>query len=161
MDVPHFINRLKLSISTVAGIGLLPKMPGTFGSAAVFIIIFFPLANPSLTFLILACASFLLGLWAVPVAEQHWGHDAGCIVIDEVLGMSFTLASPIIPHSWGWLLLAFILFRFFDIVKPYPINRLNAKHGAVFVMVDDILASFYALLVLHGAWLIYQLFDFR
>jgi phosphatidylglycerophosphatase A len=121
----------------------------------------FPATNTALSFCILSCIALFLGLWAVPLAEEHWGEDAGCIVIDEVLGMSCTLASPIIPHSWGWMCLAFCLFRLFDIMKPFPINRLNAKHGAIFVMADDILASFYALSVLHCIWFISQQFAFR
>jgi phosphatidylglycerophosphatase A len=109
----------------------------------------------------LAVIAFLLGLWVIPALEAAWGNDPPRVVIDEVLGMSLVLATPIVPHSWAWLGLAFVLFRIFDIFKPYPINRINARQGAFFVMLDDIIASFYALLTLHGVWLIYQLFENR
>jgi phosphatidylglycerophosphatase A len=148
---------LKTCLATVFGIGFLPKMPGTFGSAATLIPFFFLTTNTHILMLGVAIASFLLGLWAVPALEQRWGDDPPRVVIDEVLGMSLTLASPIVPHTIVWIMVAFLLFRLFDITKPFPINRLNAKHGAFYVMIDDVIASFYALFVLHLAWLTYQL----
>jgi phosphatidylglycerophosphatase A len=149
---------LKACLATVFGIGFLPKMPGTFGSAATLIPLYFLTANTHTIMLGVAIASFLLGLWAVPTLEKRWGNDPPRVVIDEVLGMSLTLASPIIPHTGGWIMVAFMLFRLFDITKPFPINYINAKQGAFFVLIDDVIAAFYALLVLHLAWLTYQLF---
>lgn len=149
---------LKTCIGTVFGVGFLPKMPGTFGSAITFLPTFFPLQNAPMFFLAVAGIAFVLGLWAIPALEERWGNDPSRIVIDEVMGMSLVLASPMIPHSPLWLFLAFILFRAFDIVKPFPINRANARRGALFVMLDDGIASFYAVLLLHGIWLMSQQF---
>jgi phosphatidylglycerophosphatase A len=149
---------LKTCLATVFGIGFLPKMPGTFGSVAALLPVLTISANTHSIMLGVAIASFLLGLWAVPALEERWGDDPPRVVIDEVVGMSLSLASPIIPHTAVWIALAFLLFRLFDITKPFPINCINAKHGALFVMMDDVIAALYALLVLHFTWLTYQLF---
>ena len=155
---PNPIIWLKTCLATVFGIGFLPKMPGTFGSAVTILPLFVLTANTHSIMLGVVVSSFLLGLWSVPLLEERWGDDPPRVVIDEVLGMSLSLASPIIPHTAVWILLAFVLFRFFDITKPFPVNRVNAKSGAFFVMIDDVLAALYALLVLHLAWLIHQLY---
>ncbi|TAE30128.1 MAG: phosphatidylglycerophosphatase A [Candidatus Kapaibacterium sp.] len=157
--------RFKGVIATLGGIGFLPKMPGTFGSAAVALLVMLCVAETawivrSVLFGI-ACVAFLLGLWAVPALEKYWGNDPACVVLDEVVGMSLTLISPLLPFSFGWTVLGFILFRVFDITKPFPISRINARTGAFFVMFDDVIASLYALVVLHGIWLISQLLGFQ
>jgi phosphatidylglycerophosphatase A len=156
-EPPNALIWIKTCLATVFGIGFLPKMPGTFGSAVTILPIFFLSANTHGIMLGVAICSFLLGLWSVPLLEERWGDDPPRVVIDEVLGMSLSLASPIIPHTAVWILLAFVLFRVFDITKPFPINRVNAKSGAFYVMIDDVIAALYALLVLHLAWLIHQL----
>ncbi len=157
--------RVKGIIATLGGIGFLPKMPGTFGSAAVILPVLLCLGETASivrgALLGIACVAFLLGLWAVPALEKHWGSDPACVVLDEVVGMSLTLISPLLPFSFGWTVLGFVLFRVFDIAKPFPISRINARTGAFFVMFDDVIASFYALCTLHGIWLIYQSFGFR
>jgi phosphatidylglycerophosphatase A len=154
----HTLGWLKTCLATVFGIGFLPKMPGTFGSAITLLPLLFLTTNTHTIMLGVAVASFVLGLWSVPFLEERWGNDPPRVVIDEVLGMSLSLASPVIPHSAVWIILAFLLFRLFDIAKPFPINRANAKRGALFVMVDDVIAALYALLTLHCTWLIHQLF---
>jgi phosphatidylglycerophosphatase A len=157
--------RLKGAVATLGGIGFLPKMPGTFGSAAVVLPILFCLGEMAwivrTVLLGLAFTAFLLGLWSVPVLEKYWGNDPACVVIDEVVGMSLTLISPLLPFSFGWTVLGFVLFRVFDITKPFPVSRINARTGAFFVMFDDVIASFYALFVLHLIWLICQSFGFQ
>ena len=89
----------------------------------------------------------LVGTWAAHVAEAAvGGKDPGAIVIDEVAGM--TLSVLTLPLTVPVLLAGFVLFRVFDIVKPYPAGRLQALTGGVGVMIDDLIAGLYALLVL-------------
>ena len=91
------------------------------------------------------------GIWAGTVAEEHFGRqDPGQVVIDEVAGMMLTvLLNPLTGPVW--VLLAFLLFRAADIVKPYPANRLERLHGGVGVMADDAMAAIYANLALQAA----------
>ena len=89
----------------------------------------------------------LIGTWAAHVAEPMLGKkDPGAIVIDEVAGM--TLSVLWVPLTIPVLLAGFVLFRVFDVVKPFPANRLQALHGGVGVMIDDLVAGLYALIVL-------------
>ena len=89
----------------------------------------------------------LVGTWAAHVAEPVLGKkDPGAIVIDEVAGM--TLSVLVLPLTWPVLLVGFVLFRIFDIVKPFPAGRLQALPGGVGVMIDDLIAGVYALAVL-------------
>lgn len=81
------------------------------------------------------------------MCEKDWGHDSGRIVWDEVVGMMITVAA--LPKEWLIYLVAFIVFRFFDILKPFPVNKSqNLPHGWG-VMVDDVLAGIYANIVLQ------------
>jgi phosphatidylglycerophosphatase A len=87
------------------------------------------------------------GTWAAHVVEAAVGDkDPGVIVIDEVAGM--TLSVLVLPLTPPVLLAGFVLFRIFDVVKPFPANRLQAVPGGVGVMIDDLVAGLYALVVL-------------
>jgi phosphatidylglycerophosphatase A len=87
------------------------------------------------------------GTWAAQVVEAAVGEkDPGVIVVDEVAGM--TLSVLVLPLTVPVLLAGFVLFRIFDVVKPFPANRLQALHGGVGVMIDDLIAGLYALVVL-------------
>lgn len=87
------------------------------------------------------------GTWAAHVVEAAVGDkDPGVIVIDEVAGM--TLSVLVLPLTPKVLLAGFVLFRVFDVVKPFPANRLQAVPGGVGVMIDDLVAGLYALVVL-------------
>ena len=153
-----------LNLSTCGPIGKIPFAPGTWGSAfACFVawcihtILPTNLFTPLLIFLILS--SFIIGLLSVGTAEASLSQsDPGCIIIDELCGQWITLlALPFFfetcysPFIWP---IAFILFRCFDICKPLGINRLQNLHGALGVMVDDVLAGFYGLALLLGFALI-------
>jgi phosphatidylglycerophosphatase A len=161
LHAPHTsLERVQTAIATGFGIGFLPKIPGTAASAAALCMMFLP--NTYINFALSASilTAFSLGLWAVPTVERLIGDDPPCVVIDEFLGMWIALLSPVVPRSLFWICTAFVLFRVFDIAKIYPANILNARRGAFFVMVDDVVAGFYALCTVHLLWLMYQLFEF-
>lgn len=89
----------------------------------------------------------IVGTWAAHVVERALGDkDPGVIVVDEVAGM--TLSVLALPLTLPVLLVAFVLFRIFDVVKPFPANRAQALSGGFGVMIDDLIAGLYTLLVL-------------
>jgi len=131
------------------GSGLARKAPGTFGTLAAFPL-YWTLA-PRLTdamFLLMLAGAFVLGVWVCGITGKALGvADYGGIVWDEIVAMLLVLFFT--PHGWEWSLLAFVLFRFFDIVKPQPIRYFDSNwHGGLGVMFDDLLAAGYALLCL-------------
>ena len=131
------------------GSGLARKAPGTFGTLAAFPI-YWVLA-PRLTdwqFLIVLVGAFAVGVWVCGITGKALGvADHGGIVWDEIV--AFLLVLLFTPPGWDWALLAFALFRFFDIVKPPPIRYFDSNwHGGLGVMFDDLLAAGYALLCL-------------
>lgn len=138
-------------LATFFGIGFMPKMPGTWGSLAAY---GFYLLLPAAWFmgynLLLSLPLFLLFcLFSVFVsgkAEATLGHDSGHIVIDEVCG--YFVSVMWLPHSWLIGLYGFILFRVFDIAKPFPINRSQRLPRGWGVVADDILAGIYASVLL-------------
>jgi phosphatidylglycerophosphatase A len=136
-------------VATWFGCGLLPKMPGTWGSLAAL-----PLAwliayiSGPAGLLIAAVAIFAIGCWAAGVVEDASGiKDAQFIVIDEVAGQFVALApAPLAPLPY---VVGFLLFRFFDIVKPFPIRWIERRFpGGFGVMADDIGAAIYAAIVM-------------
>jgi phosphatidylglycerophosphatase A len=159
-------------IATFFGAGLLPKAPGTWGSIAgigfAYLVMllanvgaFFFVGAPSIPYIatiatVLLALTFTLGIWASNWYEQHvQEHDPGAIVIDEVFGQALVclLAAPtafIEPQltPLGKVLmtaLLFLLFRFFDIFKPWPINWFDRSvPGGLGVMVDDLVAAIMA-----------------
>lgn len=140
---------LKRFIYTGFGLGLAPKAPGTFGTLLGLPLfwLFSGLSWP--LYLLLCLAVFLLGWWASNQAEIDLGrHDAPEVVIDEVAGYLVTMF--LAPASLGMMALGFVLFRFFDILKPWPVSWADDKvPGGMGVMADDILAGLYACLTLH------------
>jgi phosphatidylglycerophosphatase A len=131
------------------GSGLWPKGPGTAGTLAGWLLYPFvraPLTEPLFAGLLLAC--FLFGMLACERTGRALGvSDPGCIVWDEIVAIWLVLW--LTPDTLLWQAVAFGLFRFFDIVKPQPIRWVDAHaHGGFGVMIDDILAAGYTLLVL-------------
>ena len=94
--------------------------------------------------------TFVLGVYWCDRSSKALGvHDHGGIVWDEMVGYWLTMF--LAPVGWLWWVLGFVLFRIFDILKPWPINWLDRRvHGGLGIMVDDILAAVYAWLVLQG-----------
>jgi len=151
-DLHNKVKQLKLIkttsyiIATGFGCGYFPKMPGTFASLiAVLIYWFFPVE--SLSLLIIAVVLFVIGVPTATVVERTEGKDSGKIVIDEFSGQFLTFV--FIPFSGMNIILGFILFRIFDIWKPYPINKSQNLPNGWGVMIDDILAAVYANVVLR------------
>ena len=140
---------------TFGGSGLSPKAPGTMGSLAAALLAW-PLAFaecPTL-FLVLSVLLFLVSIPIVGSAVAQSGtHDPGWIVIDEVCGQWLAYACVpaglLMERPW-LLLLGFAFFRFFDILKPLGIKRLENLPGAWGIMADDMLGGLYAGLLLHG-----------
>lgn len=142
------ITRLGLLLATVGGVGYAPIAPGTFGSAAGLVVWWLLPASDTAQAAAIAVV-FIVGTWGSHVAERHFARaDPGQVVIDEVLGMLITLFMN--PVGWAGALAAFFLFRVFDVIKPYPANRLEQLHGGVGVMADDAMAAVYANLVLRA-----------
>lgn len=136
--------------ATVFGIGYLGKGVGTvaaFFAAAIWYFLFRdtnPALFPSLLILIAVIA---LGVWSGNKVEPIWGKDHSRVVIDEVAGLFTSVL--FVDATLQYLIAGFILFRFFDIAKPLFIRKLEALPGGWGVMADDLLAGFYANLVLH------------
>ena len=143
------LDRLALLIATVFGAGYSPIAPGTAGSAvAVLILWLVPFSRGGLVLFLVAVV--VIGTWAADVAERRLGgKDPGAIVIDEVAGMTLSvIAFPLTP---GVLLAGFVLFRIFDVVKPPPARESQRFRGGVGVMIDDVIAGLYALVILAGS----------
>ncbi len=143
-------------IASGLGTGLSPWAPGTIGSLVALLPWWFWLRHlePALYLAWLAFA-FGLGTWAAGwVIGKTRIEDPSVVVWDEFVGQ--WLALLLVPPGWTWLLAGFVLFRLFDIWKPWPVRWADRKlHGGFGAMFDDVLAGLYALLCLQGAhWLL-------
>jgi len=144
-------DRLLKQISTLWFIGYLPVAPGTWGSLAGCLLIFIIRPAPAVHAILLLLVS-AAGIWSSTVAERVMGaRDSSHIVIDEFAGI---LASTLmLPHTPAYLLAAFILFRFFDILKPFPVSYLERTLSrGQGVMADDLAAGIISNLLLQ-AWI--------
>ena len=129
--------------------GYLPKAPGTWGSL-VGLFIFFLLHTLSLPiYLAVVAGLFLVGTFTAGEAEKIMDHkDPGLVVIDEIVGMLITMiAVGATPLNMA---LGFILFRIFDIAKPFPVGFIDQRfHGGLGIMLDDVMAGIYSLVILQ------------
>jgi len=132
------------------GSGLAPKAPGTFGTLVALPLVWLLSLAGTGWFVAFLVAGTLLGIYVCGKAAADVGeHDHGAIVWDEIIG--FTLTMLLVPISLTSLLLGFALFRFFDIVKPWPIRWFDQRvHGGFGIMLDDLLAALPALAILHS-----------
>ncbi|MGH9862337.1 MAG: phosphatidylglycerophosphatase A family protein [Candidatus Acidiferrales bacterium] len=154
-------NRHAILIATGFGLGRVPKAPGTAGSlgaAVVFAPLFFGLENPlwQFVYFLALMGLALVALWSTEAALPHWtSADPQAVVIDEILGQWLTYGGLVLAvvlgrslgptHAgWKYLLAGFILFRVFDVLKPFPIRRSEQFPGAAGVLLDDVLAAVYA-----------------
>jgi len=132
------------------GSGLAPRAPGTAGTLlAVFLEL--PLRGQSLELrALVALALFLAGLWICGESARRLGvHDHPGIVWDEIAGYFLTMLAA--PAGWIWSVVGFLLFRLFDILKPWPIRDVDHRlHGGLGIMVDDSLAAVGAAVILYG-----------
>ncbi|MCC5851919.1 MAG: phosphatidylglycerophosphatase A [Alkalimonas sp.] len=131
------------------GSGLAPKAPGTFGTLAAVPLVALLLLLPVGWYLLIVLLAWGLGIYVCEVASRDAGvHDHGAIVWDEMVGLAVTML--LVPLTLLNLLLGFVLFRFFDIVKPWPIRWLDKQVGGGHgIMLDDIVAGLMACAVLH------------
>ncbi len=143
------MNQLALLVASFGYVGFFPIAPGTAGSLAalaLFAVVRW-VGVPAFELGTIAVV-FAAGIWAATGAERALGQkDPGPIVIDEVLGMLITLA--VVPVSMTGVVLGFLLFRLFDVVKPFPADRMERLPGGTGVMMDDAVAGLYAHLVLR------------
>ena len=140
------------------GSGLSPFAPGTFGSllAVLSWALFVELAQPVLAVrLIVLAIAIILCTWSAHWASRRLQRkDPGCIVSDELAGQ--WLALLCVPDAWPWWLAAFVLFRVFDIGKPWPMRRLERLPGGVGIVADDLAAGVYAAIILLVAQVVLQ-----
>ena len=132
------------------GSGLAPKAPGTFGTLAAIPLVCLLAYSTSLSgYLLVTFVASIVGIWLCgKTAKDMMVHDDSSIVWDEIAGLLITMIA--VPLSWQSLLLGFALFRLFDILKPWPISYLDARvHGGFGIMIDDVLAGFFALILMH------------
>jgi phosphatidylglycerophosphatase A len=147
------IDRFAYAIATGLGAGFLPKAPGTFGALEGVVLALaiksFHLEQIPLIILLalMNIALFFGGVWAATVTCRITRLlDPGIVVIDEVSGQLISLTPYLLApeSSLSMLIVGFVLFRVFDILKPYPIRNLESLQGGLGVMADDALAGVYA-----------------
>lgn len=153
MNKPNLSNPWHL-LAFGFGSGLAPKAPGTFGTLAA-IPFYLLMQNFSLPlYLLVLVVASVIGIVICGRTSKDLGvHDHGGIVWDEFCGYWLTMIAA--PAGWFWVIAGFVLFRIFDIWKPWPINLADKKvHGGLGIMVDDLIAGVYAFLCLQGLALI-------
>lgn len=131
------------------GSGLAPKAPGTFGTlAAVPVFLLLSLLSPWSYFIVVFILT-IAGIYICGKTAKDVGvHDHGAIVWDEFIGFFITMF--MIPVSVTSLIIGFLLFRFFDILKPWPISLADKKlQGGFGIMFDDVLAGVFSLIIMH------------
>jgi phosphatidylglycerophosphatase A len=136
-------------IATGFGLGLLPAAPGTWASLATLPCGWLIAAWSGMAGLLAAAAiAFALGWWAsARIGGTSGIDDPGFVVIDEIAAQLLVLAAA--PRDWRWYAAAFVLFRLFDIWKPFPVSWCDrAVKGGLGIMLDDVAAALYALLLL-------------
>jgi len=131
-----------------AGLGLAPKAPGTFGTLLGLPLLLLMPAN-LLVYSVVLFVLFAFGVWCCDSCARYLGvHDHGGIVWDEVVGYLITMLA--LPVTWQWMLAGFVVFRIYDIAKPWPISWVDKQVGGGFgIMIDDVLAGVFAAATLH------------
>ena len=129
------------------GSGAIRPAPGTWGTLVGLAFVPFLQLLPAWGFLGVIALGTLFGCWLCDKGSRDLGvHDHGGIVWDEIIGIWITCW--LLPNGWGWWVAAFVAFRVFDILKPWPIRWIDRHvHGGVGIMLDDVLAGI-------GAWLV-------
>ena len=143
------MNRFFLLIATGFGVGYSPVAPGTLGTLVAIPVYYFLSDIPSPLYEITLISFFFLSVWISENAETFFGKkDDPRIVIDEVMGFLITMLW--LPKTILFIILGFFLFRFFDILKPFPIRQWERRlKGGIGVVLDDVMAAMYANIILH------------
>lgn len=143
------MKRLARLLATGLYSGYFPIAPGTVGSAVALIPLFLCPAFKGFYLLLLSFILFFIGVWSATEVEKTDGRDASIINIDEIVGMWLSVLYLPEGLHWWWLIMAFFVFRIFDIIKPPPVNASQRIPGGWGVMIDDVLAGIYTNLFLR------------
>lgn len=149
------MNFLARIISTGMGVGYFPLAPGTMGALAILIVYWICPEINSLQLLLIVIGLSAIGIYTATITEKEMknrlgqdnGSDPSIIVIDEIIGMLIAVIA--IPKTTFFLIAAFILFRIFDIAKPYPIRKMEKFPGGWGIVLDDVIAGIYANIVIQ------------
>ncbi len=140
-------------VATFFYVGLIPKAPGTFGTLAAIPLFYLLTFTPLYLYLGITVIIILVSVWASKIVEEVYNkEDPQQIVADEVCGYLVTMI--LVPPTIANIFLGFLLFRFFDIAKPYPVRKFEKLPGGWGVVIDDVAAGVYACVSLHilGYW---------
>ena len=141
--------RLGWLVGTGLGSGLAPLAPGTVGSlVAILIYSFSPVDEDSVALYALIGVGFFVGIWATGTLITSSVSDPRRAVFDEFVGVWITCL--FLPKTVAWMAAAFFCFRVLDVVKPWPIRRLERLHGGLGIMSDDLIAGVYGAVLLNG-----------
>lgn len=136
-------------IATVFGVGYIGKGSGTIAAILCCIVWYLTGGGNPVTAAVVTLLITGVGVWSATVVEKYWGVDSNRVVIDEVAGMCISML--FLPVTWFSVLLALLLFRFFDIVKPLYIRKAEDLPGGIGVMADDVLAGVYTNILMQVA----------
>lgn len=155
MTMTELLKRPVCFLGLGFGSGLAKKAPGTFGTLAAVPIYLLMKDLPLALYLSMVVFAFVAGIWICQKSAEWLGQaDPSAVVWDEIVGYLITMIAA--PAGWGWLILGFVLFRFFDILKPWPINLADkAIHGGLGIMVDDVIAGIFALVCIQWLYLVF------
>ncbi|GAB4144084.1 MAG: phosphatidylglycerophosphatase A [Planctomycetaceae bacterium] len=154
----NWLDQLALGLATGLGVGYFPIMPGTVGSLWGPILVWglLQIGLPVSIDVAVCVVFFLIGLPICRRAVKVIGkNDPGCVVYDEIAAFPLVFAAT--PPGWTTGLIGFLWFRIFDILKPWPIRKVEKLHGAWGVMADDLVAGGYAAIALWGTVRIFGL----
>ena len=134
-----------------AGAGLAPRAPGTAGTAIAIPIYLTIAAEPITVYALVVAVVIAVGIWVCGRTAHDLGvHDHPGIVLDEIAG--FLVAMTALPFDWRWIAAGFVVFRVFDIAKPWPISLADRRvGGGLGIMLDDVMAGALACAALHAA----------
>jgi len=149
-----WLNSAAAFVATMGYVGYVPVSPGTAGSAVALLLLWFLPEIPPALFGISCVLLLAVGVWTGGLtAFNHNAHDPSHVVIDEWLGMWLSVA--LLPKTFLLYGIAFLLFRFFDVLKPFPLNRLEDLPGGWGIMLDDVAAGIVTWVIvaaLHSFW---------
>ena len=147
----NFISKLSVAVATGGYIGKIPFAPGTFGSLPGLLLYWVMAQMHTGYAVLLALAVIAAAVWSAGRAEAVMGQkDPGAIVIDEIAGMAVVFVG--LPLSWPLAVSGFVLFRIFDIIKPFPVGWLERRFdGGLGVVIDDVAAGLICRVILAAA----------
>lgn len=149
-NVSHVVLRSPVHIISFGfGAGFSPIAPGTVGTLVAVPLYLLLVSFSPIIYLSFVAILFVIGCWTSKCTADALGvHDHPGIVIDEIVGYLITMA--LVPVTWYWAILGFLLFRVFDIWKPWPVSFVDQRlKGGLGIMLDDVIAGIFGLLSLH------------